>query len=131
MALTKASQKTHSSMLLTLKEEIDKCARGTLTLSLPRWHVYKKAECCEMLEKAEQLIIRNVQHETYTEEFGCIAAKHAFTCRSLLTRLIIDNTSLHRDFHMWVWTPSGPGKCSQGIRGGQANSKQYCSLVYV
>lgn len=51
------------------------------------WHICKTAITCELLEQAENLIIKNVQQGTYADEIKCIAVKQNLSRRSPLIKL--------------------------------------------
>ncbi|XP_023805499.1 uncharacterized protein LOC110017230 [Oryzias latipes] len=51
------------------------------------WHICKTAITCELLEKAENVIIKNIQQETYPDEIRCFAAKQNLAKKSPLIKL--------------------------------------------
>ncbi|XP_061886479.1 uncharacterized protein LOC133637538 [Entelurus aequoreus] len=62
------------------------------------WHICKTAITCELLEQAENIMMKNVQQETYADEIKCISAKQNLSKYSPLIKLnpIIGNDSLLR-----------------------------------
>ncbi|XP_061923831.1 uncharacterized protein LOC133663402 isoform X2 [Entelurus aequoreus] len=62
------------------------------------WHICKTAITCELLEQAENIMMKNVQQETYADEIKCISAKQNLSKHSPLIKLkpIIGNDSILR-----------------------------------
>ncbi|KAA8580471.1 hypothetical protein FQN60_013429 [Etheostoma spectabile] len=69
------------------------------------WHYCKKGVTSAEVTKAEQVIIKSVQHEVYAEEMACLERKQDLPGSSPLKNLHPDIFVLQNSFHLHVHHP--------------------------